>query len=187
VKLLVLAAAFAGALLAVGGVGYAWGDHGGCHGDRHHGCGTETGIEWVNPTTIQAAGKGLHCTVAPTSSVLTTSGGPMFPGTLCFLNATLENVGEQSVELVPHISAHLPSGCSAFTYSDNLLSASPEVQLRAGHSFAYHAQFGLSASAGNGCEGAVGQFQVTISTSGSPSCDGFPNAASSLAEGRCCG
>jgi len=187
VKLLVVVAAFAGALLAVGGVGFAWGDHGGCDGDRGHHCESDTGIEWVSPTAIHAAGTGVHCTVAPTSSTLTASGGPMFPGTLCFLNATLENVGEQSVKLVPHITAHLPSGCTAFSYSDNLLSASPDVELRAGHTFAYHAQFGLSASAGNACEGAVGQFQVTISTSGTPSCDGFPHAASTLAEGRCCG
>ncbi|MGP8078082.1 MAG: hypothetical protein ACLQD8_01620 [Thermoplasmata archaeon] len=185
---LIVVLALAGAVLAVGGVGFAWGGGGGCDDHHHGGCTPEPGIAWVAPTSVAASAHSVVCAVTPTSSVLTTSASGLYPGTHCWLNATLENTGNALAGLVPHISATLPRGCTSFTYADNLLSASPEVELAPGHTFAYHAVFGLAAGAGNSCEHVGASFSVTISASGNPSCDGFPeNPDLPNQDGSCCG
>lgn len=185
-KLLVVAA-FAAALLAIGGVGFAWGG-GGCHGYDHGKCHTSLDISWVSPTTTAPSATGVGCTAAPTPGLLTATASGLFPGALCWLNATIENTGKVPVYLVPHISATLPKGCVAYTFSDNLLSASPQVELGVGHTFAYRAQIGLSAAAGGPCEGSDALFQVSITASGSPSCQGFPQSPSYTNDPEnCCG
>jgi len=186
VKLVVIAA-FAAALVAIGGVAFAWGGGDGCDGHHGGGCDAQPNIEWVSPTSTIGGPHTVHCTVVPTSSTLTASASALYPGTQCWLNGTLENTGSGSVQLVPHIAATLPHGCTAFTYADNLLSASPDVQLAPGHTFAYHAHYGLGASAGNACEKVTASFQVTITASGSPSCEGFAFDPTVTQDGGCCG
>jgi hypothetical protein len=187
VKLVVIAA-FAAALLAIGGVAFAWGGGGGCHGDGGGGgCDSQPNIEWVSPTSTIGGPHTVHCAVTPTSSTLTASATALYPGTECWLNGTLENAGNSPVQLVPHISATLPHGCTVFTYSDNLLSASPDVTLAQGHTFAYRAVYGLAATAGNSCEKVTAAFQVTITASGSPSCQGFSFNPKIAQDGGCCG
>jgi len=181
---LVAVAAFAAAVLAIGGVGFAWGG-GGCH-DHHGGdCRERPALSWVAPTSTSANGVGVHCTASATPSLLTAAGTGFFPGARCWLNATIENTGQQLDKLVPHISASVPPGCATFTYSDNLLGVTPQVQLAPGHTYAYHAQFSLGLTAGNSCERQSAHFQVTISTSGTEDCDGFIHGSTHIGEGRC--
>lgn len=185
---LVVIAAFATALLALGGVAYAWGG-GGCHEGRGQDdrCQTEPSLAWVTPTSTTGGPHTVHCSFSVTSSVLTASATGLFPGARCWLNGTLENTGNGPEQLVPHIAATLPPGCTVFTYSDNLLSASPNVQLDQNQKFAYKAVYGLSAAAGDSCEKVTASFQVTITAQGSSSCQGFPyNPSFSTKEG-CCG
>lgn len=184
---LVVVAAFAAALLALGGVAFAWDGGDGCHGDHGGGCDSQPNIEWVSPTSTIGGPHTVHCSVTVTSATLTASATALYPGTKCWLNATLENTGDGPVQLVPHISATLPHGCTLFTYADNLLSASPEVTLAQGHTFAYLAIYGLGATAGNSCEKVIASFQVTITASGSPSCQGFPFNPKITQDGGCCG
>jgi len=183
---LVVVAAFAAALVALGGVGWACGGGGGgCNGGFDGKCSESPEIAWVSPASTTASARTVVCAVTATSSALTASAKALYPGTHCWLNATLEDMGSGAVDLVPHIAATLPAGCTLFVYSDNLLSAAPEVELAPGHSYAYRASYGLGATAGNACEKASATFVVTITASGTSSCQGFaydPNQ-----DGNCCG
>jgi hypothetical protein len=187
VKLIVIAAV-AGALLAIGGVGYAWGGGNGCDGDHHHGgCTTEPSLNWVSPTFTKGGPHSVVCLASATPSVLSAAATGLLPGGHCWLNATLENTGNGPEELVPHITATLPPGCTVFTYTDNLLGASPYVELAQGHTFAYQAEYGLGPTAGNSCEKVTASFQVTITAQGSSSCQGFPFNPSVTPKQGCCG
>ena len=181
-------AALAVGLLAIGGVGFAWGGGGGCddHGGHHGGCRSNPQIDWTNPTATGPSVPGISCTVSFSPSLLTEFAYRLVPGSLCYLNGTLTNTGQVPVDLVPHISASLPHGCPAFTYSDNLLSALHQVSLNPGRSFAYKATIAMTPAAGAACEGAHAQFQVTITADGSSSCEGFA-AGPQDDDGGCCG
>jgi hypothetical protein len=176
-------------VLVMSGVGFACGDGGsGCHGDRDDHCRSSPQIEWVAPVSTGAVGGAVGCAVSFTPSVVTWDLSFLVPGAGCSLEGTIENVGTSPTTLSEDVHAFEPASCRLFTYTDNLLGASPSPLLPPGHTFTYQAELSLSASAGNACEHAAATFEVTISPGEGYTCEGFQYGFGwgSDGEGDCC-
>jgi len=170
-------------LVGTGGIAYACssGGGGGCGGSGHGGasCPPSLEIMWKNPSGVHPGAPFVACHLGLTSTELTISVGNLLPGTSCTFSAVLANVGQEAVTLSESVTISEPKKCLKFLYSDNV-PHSPARTLPSGGTFSVQGSVGLSASAGNACQGAGASFLVVITGSEESQCKDDPYAEASF-------
>ena len=163
---LYLAVAIAAACLAVSGVGFAWEGGGGCDDHHHDGCTSSPALVWESPTTTAATPSTTLCVATANGSTLSIAVGELVPGARCAVNATLKNVGRDSVALTAVLTSDLPAACALYGFTDDLVGLAQAPSLYGGHTFSYHAAIQLASGAGNSCMGTSASWSVSIGGSG---------------------
>lgn len=175
--------------IGTGGVAYACGGGGGCNlpGGHQDDCSSNAQVDWKNPTSAAVPSSFEHCSISLSPATLTVGVSNLVPGSACSFAALLANVGQLSVVLTEAVSLSEPHGCHWFTYSDNLPQSPPRT-LAVGSTFSFAGVFGLSSSAGNACQGSSASVEVTITGTGSSSCQDLgygPLAPAALPDWNC--
>ena len=167
-------------LAGSGGVVFACGGGGGgCGNPTGDSCSSDLEVIWHTPSATAPSSPAVGCKLSLTTSTLTVTVTGLSPGASCGVSALLENIGNVDATLSESVSLAHSGTCTYFHYSDNTPS-SPAVALDADHSRAFAGSISLLAAGGDTCEGATATVHVTITATGSSSCDGEPSGSGIL-------
>jgi hypothetical protein len=166
-------AALAVVFLVAGGLGYACSSG----GLNEHGSSPPPAVllSWVSPESSAPSAGYVHCSSSFTAEVLSIRVTDLAPATFCAVSGTIKNLGNLPLTLRAVITLTEPAGCAQFAYSDNVAGLTKEPVLDPERLFGYHADFSLSAKAGNICEGKSASVLVNIA--GSNPCESTLAAA----------